>query len=408
MTPFLFLFLLDLHGRILDSGDNQPIGKAEITAPGRPTVVTGPDGRFTITGLAPGPNSINIYARGYALSKMRAGKDTYTRRIFWIDESNHEKEFTATLTKGARVEGRVVDEYRDPVVHGEVMLLERVKDAWEFAYVVALPADGRFEFFGIPPGRYALGCKGHLQDLGDLMPGDDRHTLEMRIANAEGLRTEFSTHGFGNAVWSATVESLRSPGLPIELLPNVIAKPRQEELYGDLPPGDYILRVFQKTSLGLHALVEQPVMIRGPGERIYLTPSAFSPLTLRAHGIGPSTRLRVQSLNPSNITDLDIPVEDGETFTIPSLSPGRYKVTSNAPLAPHEFTMPAGKYHVDFRAQAPLISASVELQPGAGPILYRAGEASAPNKEPIEEPLRGGFAAHFRLSPGTWNLRLIP
>jgi hypothetical protein len=408
MTPLLFFVLLDLHGRVLDSETSQPIAKAEITAPGQATVFSGPDGRFTIPNLQRGPNSVSIYARGYALSKMRAGKDPYTRRIFWLDESNHDKEFTAVLRKGARVEGRVVDEDRDPVPRGEMMLLERVKDAWEFAYVVALPADGRFEFFGIPEGRYAVGCKGYLQEIGALKPGESREALELRIPNAEGLRTEFLTHGFGNAVWSATVENVSSPGMPLELLPNVIARSRQEEIYGDLPRGDYLIRVFQKTQLGLRTLVEQNVIVREAGERFYLTPSNFSPLTVRAQGIPRFTRLRIQSLNPSNLTDLDLPVEDGENFVIPSLSPGRYKVTSQVPLEPDEFTMPASGHRLELRAQAPLISASVELQPGAEPILYRAGLATAPNKEAIEAPVRAGFGASFRLSPGTWELRLIP
>lgn len=407
MAPLLFCLLLDLNGRVLDRVSGQPIAKAEIKAPGKPVVLSGADGRFKISGLEPGPNSVSIYARGYALSKMRVGKDTYTRRIFWLDEANQSQEFIAHLTKGARVDGRVVDENRDPVPHGEIMLLEEVEGRWEFAYVVPLSAEGRFEFFGIPPGRFALGAKGHLQILGDLKPGDERASLEIRIPNAEGFQTEFITKGFGNAVWQAAVENLNAPGLPMELLPNVLAYPKREALHASLPPGDYVLRAFQKTDLGLHTLVEQTVIIRGQEEPIFLVPSAFSPLSLRAVGIPAATRIRIKSLNPSNLTELDIPLEDGETFTVPSLSPGRYQITSKVFLQPQEFTMPAAKYHLDLRATAPLQTRQLELSPGHEPVLYRAAEATLPNGKSVEATVKQGFTAEFKLSPGAWNLRWI-
>lgn len=407
MTPLLFLYLLDLNGRVLDKDTGQPIVKAEIQAPGKPAVISDKDGRFQIMGLAPGPNAVSIYARGYALSKMRVGKDTFTRRIFWLDESNQSQEFTAHLTKGARVDGRVVDENRDPVPYGEVMLLEEIAGRWEFAYVVPLTVEGRFEVFGIPKGRFALGCKGRLEVLGDLKPGDAREAMEIQIPNAEGLRTEFITKGFGNAVWQATVENLTAPGLPLELLPTVLAYPRREALSAHLPPGDYMLRAFQKTDLGLHALVEQTVIIRGREEPIFLTPSAFSPLTLRATGIPDATRLRIQSTNPSNLTDLDIPIEDGASFTIPSLSPGRYKIASKAFIEPQEFTMPAARHHLELRATAPLQTRKLELSPGHEPLLYRAAEATLPSGKSVEATVKQGFTAQFQLSPGAWNLRWI-
>jgi hypothetical protein len=338
---------------------------------------------------------------------MRVGKDTYTRRIFWLDESNHSQEFTAHLVKGARVQGRVVDEISDPVPYGEVMLLEEVDGRWEFAYVVPLNAEGRFEFYGIPPGRFALGAKGQLQILGNLKPGDERAALEIRIPNAEGFHTEFLTKGFGNAVWQATVENLNAPGLPMELLPNVLAYPKREALHAHLPPGDYLLRAFQKTDLGLHALVEQTIIIRGQEEPIFLAPSAFSPLILRPTGIPADTRIRIKSLNPSNLTELDIPLEDGETFTVPSLSPGRYHITSKVFLQPQEFTMPAAKHHLELRATAPLQTRKFELTPGHEPFLYRAAEATLPNGRSIEAAVKQGFTANFELTPGAWNLRWI-
>lgn len=407
MAPLLFCLLLDLHGRVLDRSSGQPIAKAQIQAPGKPAVLSGPDGRFQISGLEPGPNSVSIYARGYALSKMRVGKDTYTRRIFWLDEGNQNQEFTAHLTKGARVDGRVVDENRDPIAYGEVMLLEEVEGRWEFAYVVPLSPEGRFEIFGIPPGRFALGTKGQLQILGDLKPGDEKANLEIRIPNAEGFRTEFITKGFGHAVWQATVENLKAPGLPIELLPTVLAYPLRKTLHANLPPGDYLLRVFQKTDLGLHTLVEQPVIIRGQEEPILLAPSAFSPLSLRAVGIPAATRIRIKSLNPSNLTELDIPLEDGETFTLPSLSPGRYQISSQVFLEPQEFTMPAARHHLDLRATAPLQTRQLELSPGHAPVLYRAAEATLPGGKSVEAVVKQGFTAEFRLAPGAWSLRWI-
>ncbi len=381
MSLLLFLLLLDLHGRVVDASSGQPIPKATILHPAGHRVFTDAEGRFTVPNLPAGPQRLQLHARGYHQGSLRAGQPSGETRYFDLTPSTANSTFTAYLHQGARLRGRVVDSDGDPIERLQVMLLDHENGRWEFASVTASAGDGSWEFYGLPPGRYAIGLPGLIEEVGPLREGEERSALSVRLPAPAPVIVELNTPGFGSAIWSATLQRRLAPFLPVELTPQLQVYPLHDRILGpNVPPGDYTLRLFEKVPAGLRTLLEQPLTVGRQEEPQPLRPGRFSPLALRTRNFLPGTRLRLAALAPGNQTDLTYSLDASGSLTVPSLSPGNYRLSATAAddtvleVSPSQFDMRDAPLTLAIANQGPVQKETPRLPLGRAAFFVLTAE----------------------------------
>ena len=268
------------------------------------------------------------------------------------------------------VSGRVINQRGEPVMCATVRLLTRGREP-----VVATDADGRFEFTGLPAGRYGLEATKILHLTGRY--GSDRSGApSMRIALADGrtLRDLDILMPAGSAITGTVVDEAGEPvaGVTIRALrPRATTEPRfaasaslpqrtddrgRFRLFG-LLPGTYIVAASTNSPIGTavtgegwasilypgttDAALASRVQIdagrdvsgiditlgRPPGARV--TGFAFDADGQPARGVllSGSHRTSTLLLEPRTTTA----GQDG-AFAFPSVPPGEYVVQTTGPI----------------------------------------------------------------------------
>jgi hypothetical protein len=165
-----------ITGRVL-SDEGHPLGYAGITISAAPgsglgrlkTIDTGTDeeGRFRVSGLAPGDYYVRAYAPGYlSTAHLPAeGQESDGPRFRPGDR------VTITLKKGGVITGQVTDASHAPAI-GAFVTAVLVRDAAgrvirDDAMAEARTDDrGIYRLYGLPPGSYLIrvsGCRGYDQ-----------------------------------------------------------------------------------------------------------------------------------------------------------------------------------------------------------------------------------------------------
>jgi len=157
-----FALGLSLWGRVVDARNNAPVAKAPLEVCWSPRssfirrhIVTGPDGRYSVSGLGAGHGcSIRVEAAGYIPTSVyfRIPSDTQ-------DGSSLPD---VVISRGGLVQGQLVDTWDRPVPGVGICLRPKgLQDQWVKGQRVPEPvtcdAEGRFEFsLGVPPGIYVF------------------------------------------------------------------------------------------------------------------------------------------------------------------------------------------------------------------------------------------------------------
>lgn len=134
------------------------IAGSQITVRGPDTrsVVTGPDGRYRLTGLRPGSYTVSA-----DVPVVLAGRASIEPQAFVLDAAPHAcAEVNVVASINSRISGEVTDE-RGNRLSGIFVGL-RLADQVNLTRGAAgagthTGADGRYEFNDLPPGRYSIG-----------------------------------------------------------------------------------------------------------------------------------------------------------------------------------------------------------------------------------------------------------
>jgi protocatechuate 3,4-dioxygenase beta subunit len=206
-----------------------------------PSVFSGRDGRFVLTGLIPrGTYEVNVISEGFARTTVTARTAEPGKAI---------PEVRVVLDPGRVLSGRVVDEEGRPIAGAELALSMELWDRRR----ASSDETGRFVFKGLNPGIFSLLAKGkghpqvHLPaveipterkatDVGDVVLPDEV-AIEGRVTDSRGRPLE-----------GAEVKTHRSPGplhrrelgrRPVfQIFPSATTGPDGTFRLGELKAGD--------------------------------------------------------------------------------------------------------------------------------------------------------------------------
>jgi protocatechuate 3,4-dioxygenase beta subunit len=128
-------------------------------------VRTDNDGRYRVTGLAPGAYLINALSQAYVRSKNSTDFDTY--KSVTLDDGESREGVDITLVRGGVITGRVVDAEGRPLIASSVSLQTVDEDGqtirgFEPDDWMMMRTDDRgvYRIYGLPAGRYIVGAGG--------------------------------------------------------------------------------------------------------------------------------------------------------------------------------------------------------------------------------------------------------
>ena len=183
----------NLSGRVLDAESGEPVQGAEVqavidfsaqdwTGSRRVhTVISRPDGRFSVAGLGPGPYRVTAKATGYA---------SHNHGIVNVPGGGDAQSVEIRLRAGFRISGRVIDESTGKPIEGAWAYAQPViEGAWSPEAPIAMPqtgSDGRFTIEGLTAGRYqvivnAEGYPTRQSDPVELSVGHPAPSVEIRL-----------------------------------------------------------------------------------------------------------------------------------------------------------------------------------------------------------------------------------
>jgi hypothetical protein len=122
--------------------------------------MTDAEGRFKFEGVAPGRYQVQVGKTGY---EFREARGQGSKGWVEVGQGAGETGLRYLLRPLGLVAGRVVDNDGDPVTGARLVLLKQVRrggrTSWTAAQGNAMSDDrGEFRMFGVPLGKYVLGC----------------------------------------------------------------------------------------------------------------------------------------------------------------------------------------------------------------------------------------------------------
>ncbi len=158
-----------IGGILVDALTGQPLGLAEVTlAPvtaldDPQTFLTGPDGRFLFSNLAPGKYRLMGGRRGYAVQGFNQHETYMTDIVAGPGQDSEHLRFR--LSPSAALTGIVSDQWNDPVRDAEVLLFQQ---SWSAGSRTLHPVNrtitnalGHYRFAHLLPGTYVIGVVAH-------------------------------------------------------------------------------------------------------------------------------------------------------------------------------------------------------------------------------------------------------
>lgn len=150
-------------GVVVDESTGAGVRKAEVMLTAGPqarSALTDAEGRFRFEALAPGRYTVRVSKAGF---EYLEGRGAGSKSLIEVSQSGGETGLRYLLRPLGLVTGRVVDSDGDPVIGARLMLLGQARRsgrlAWLPAQSSAVSDDrGEFRLFGVPSGRYVLGC----------------------------------------------------------------------------------------------------------------------------------------------------------------------------------------------------------------------------------------------------------
>jgi len=159
-----------VEGTVVDAATGAGLRNVEVSlraAPGSApaaqssyTAATEKDGKFSITGVAPGAYRLSARRAGYLQTEFGARGSGRQGTTLTLLPGQRMAGLEVRLRRGAAISGRVVDEYGDPV---ERVMVRAMRYRWtgserQMSIQASTSTDdlGNYRLFGLEPGRYYL------------------------------------------------------------------------------------------------------------------------------------------------------------------------------------------------------------------------------------------------------------
>jgi len=120
--------------------------------------VTGPDGRFSFTGLNGGSYTLLVAAAGFAQQEYGSVGSRVQGQALTLNAAQPLRDLSIRLAANGSIGGRIVDENRKPATNASIYILQTgYSDQGQTLASVAegtVDDRGDFRIFDVPPGRY--------------------------------------------------------------------------------------------------------------------------------------------------------------------------------------------------------------------------------------------------------------
>lgn len=153
-----------LEGIVLDSSSSEPLAQVQVSlqpataarpAPRASGVITGADGRFSFSNIAPGPYRLSLRREGFSLPRA-----ALSSLRFALTPGQSLTNLRFSLNPQAAVSGRVLDEFDEPVSGAIVQLARRLSGRGAAALTPGPSTStddlGAFRLPNVDPGAYLL------------------------------------------------------------------------------------------------------------------------------------------------------------------------------------------------------------------------------------------------------------
>ncbi len=295
-----------ITGTVVNAVSGEPIRHAlvQLLGPRMRTVLTGPDGRFQLEDVPPGPLNFIVNKPGFFDARVIPGH----RQDATYSFGSGNTDVALKLFPAAKISGRLTDQDDEPVEQTTVQVLSESitngRKEWAVRGGASTDDDGSYRSDDLPPGRYVVFAWGQAQDgsgiasevIGptfypegqdpalaqviDLQSGQDfradfhlraqaGHSIAGTIGGyptALGLAYTFSTAGLSNN-W-----------------PTIGVDQSQGRFAGrGIPNGNWILTVHANDSQGRSYDARQEITVNGTdiqNIQILLHPAASIPVTV--------------------------------------------------------------------------------------------------------------------------------
>jgi hypothetical protein len=162
-----------IRGRVIAASSGDPIVNAEVSVGGVPDiprpdgaperVLTDPSGRYEMTGLA-GRFVVAAAKAGYVLSAYGSRRGGDPERTVTIADGATVDGIDLLMRRAAAISGRIVDEFGDPVVSGDVAVsrLRRLDGRLQIQWSRRTQTDdlGEYRVGGLDAGSYLVSLGG--------------------------------------------------------------------------------------------------------------------------------------------------------------------------------------------------------------------------------------------------------
>jgi protocatechuate 3,4-dioxygenase beta subunit len=194
-----------IGGRVVDAKTGAPIADVDVEVSTRGTraaASTDQDGRFTLSGLAPGSYTLRASRPSWGTTVFGAAGSSPSGRTVVISATDRVEGLTIEMNRGATIEVAVVDVDGAPLEFGARVyqyqwhaggrILEPLQLSLPNGYS---QRDGRFRLSGLPPGDYVVGVEPTMPDeaafsVKTTSAGDLERASGRSSSGAAELRTE--------------------------------------------------------------------------------------------------------------------------------------------------------------------------------------------------------------------------
>jgi hypothetical protein len=304
-----------LDGRVVYSGDSQPVRRAVVTLGGAAigdgrVEITDADGRFAFEALPPGRFTLSAAKPAQVTSYYGSRRPGQGPGVPVAIADGQHAGVTLTMLRGAVIAGRVFDHFGRSQRHAIVSILAPRRAGGPPAVVRTTTTDdlGEYRAWGLAPGRYVVAVQPGFGFNGAAEPGE----ADFRWAFGEAERRS-RRGGLGTAEPRPRPAPRQTVSWAPSLFPGV---PSLADVHGiDLGEGE------ERTGIDVQLNLTPTTRLAG---RV-VGPDGSVPGDIRIAIVWPGHALGLAEKNyigrgPSN---LGMTVQDG-AFTRSALQPGRY------------------------------------------------------------------------------------
>lgn len=309
-----------IAGTVSDALTGNPIPSATINVFQGVTfiasVLTDPNGQYSIPGFAPGSYIVTASASGFSSSAVGA-------RVF----ANHTTAVNFALTPNPGIiSGTVADAATNQPISGAVI---QVRDSFVLMATAVTDANGKYNFPSLAPGSYTVTATA----------SNFRRKTKVAEVNSNQITVvNFSLNLNSGAIAGTITDAITTLPIPnataavfqgTALIDFVLTDVNGDYIISDLAPGNYTVLAFKKGYQA--AFSEETVVAGGTTDADFilnLRPGTIAGIVTDGCTGGPIPGAFILVADGPTIVGFDLTDANGN-YSINTLAPGNYTVTAN-------------------------------------------------------------------------------